>query len=216
MADATPRPVVGALLALTFATGIIDIASVLGPGRVFCANMTGNVFLLGVAVTGAGPSPLAMGLLALGGFVIGATIGGRLTKSADLADARRGFGVEIAQMGLAGTAAFGGAPIGVVIFFLGAAMGTRNAVVRKLAVPDLTTTVLTLTVTGLAADSSLAGGTNPRWTRRLLSILALFGGGAVGALVLRAGLPWVIAVALAVDVAAVTVLTSRPAPPPAR
>src|SRR3989454_10854979 len=33
------------------------------------------------------------------------------------------------------------------------AMGLRNATVRRLAVPDLTTTVLTLTLAGLGADS---------------------------------------------------------------
>jgi hypothetical protein len=58
----------------------------------------------------------------------------------------------------------------VLIVLTGIAMGLRNAVIRKLAVPDLTTTVLTLT--GLAADSTLAGGTSPRWRRRVLSILA--------------------------------------------
>ena len=47
-------------------------------------------------------------------------------------------------------------------------MGLRNADVRKLAVPDMTTTVLTLTVTGLAADSALAGGTSPGWKRRVM------------------------------------------------
>jgi hypothetical protein len=45
-----------------------------------------------------------------------------------------------------------------IILSAAVAMGLRNAVVRKLAIPDLTTTVLTLTLTGLAADSSLAGG----------------------------------------------------------
>jgi len=61
-------------------------------------------------------------------------------------------------------------------------MGLRNAVVRKLAVPDLTTPVLTLTVTGLAADSAVAGGSS---ARRVLSILAMFGGALVGAVLLR-------------------------------
>jgi Protein of unknown function (DUF1275) len=31
-------------------------------------------------------------------------------------------------------------------------MGIQNAVARRLAVPDLTTTVLTMTLTGIAAD----------------------------------------------------------------
>src|SRR5437660_9585736 len=65
------------------------------------------------------------------------------------------------------------------------AMGLRNAFVRKLAIPDLTTTVLTLTITGLAADSRLAGGAGSRSGRRLLSILTMCGGALTGAVLLR-------------------------------
>ena len=65
------------------------------------------------------------------------------------------------------------------------AMGLRNAVVRRLAIPDLTTTVLTLTVTGLAADSRLAGGAGSRGGRRILSILTMCGGALTGAMLLR-------------------------------
>ena len=64
-------------------------------------------------------------------------------------------------------------------------MGVRNATVRKIALPDLTTTVLTLTLTGLAADSALAGGANPRAWRRGASVLSMFLGAAAGALLLR-------------------------------
>ena len=53
-----------------------------------------------------------------------------------------------------------------VIALSGIAMGLRNATVRKLGVRDLPTTVLTLTLTGLGADSTLAGGSNPNWRRR--------------------------------------------------
>jgi uncharacterized membrane protein YoaK (UPF0700 family) len=55
-------------------------------------------------------------------------------------------------------------------------MGLRNAAVRKLGVADLTTTVLTLTITGLAADSRLAGGDSPRWQRRSVAIAAMLAG----------------------------------------
>src|SRR5882757_2018284 len=65
------------------------------------------------------------------------------------------------------------------------AMGTRNAAVRKLAIPDLTTTVLTLTITGIGADSSLANGNNPRLARRVASVVAMFLGAALGAVILR-------------------------------
>src|SRR5437870_10139447 len=82
-----------------------------------------------------------------------------------------------------------------VIVLTALAMGLRNATVRRLAVPDLTTTVLTLTLTRVAADSSLAGGNNPRSLRRIFSVVAMFGGAAIGAILLRYGLalPLVIA-----------------------
>ena len=62
------------------------------------------------------------------------------------------------------------------------AMGARNAVVRWLAVPDMTTTVLTMTVTGIAADSPADAGAGPRLGRRLMSIAAMLLGGFAGAL----------------------------------
>jgi uncharacterized membrane protein YoaK (UPF0700 family) len=65
------------------------------------------------------------------------------------------------------------------------AMGSRNAAVRKLAIPDLTTTVLTLTITGIGADSSLANGNNPRLARRVESVAAMFLGAALGAVVIH-------------------------------
>jgi hypothetical protein len=64
-------------------------------------------------------------------------------------------------------------------------MGTRNAAVRKLAVPDLTTTVLTLTITGIAADSSMANGNNPRLAIRVESVVAMFLGAALGAVIVN-------------------------------
>src|SRR3979411_88817 len=63
--------------------------------------------------------------------------------------------------------------------------GSGTQLFEKIAQPDLTTTVLTLTVTGLAADSSFAGGSDPRWQRRVMSILLMFAGAVVGALLLR-------------------------------
>jgi len=65
------------------------------------------------------------------------------------------------------------------------AMGARNAAVRKLAIPDLTTTVLTLTITGIGADSSLANGNSPRLARRVESVVAMFLGAALGAVIIR-------------------------------
>ena len=108
-------------------------------------------------------------------------VGGRLTNERHRTPARQlliAMHAEVLFLCLAAAAALiaGGdtsfARLSPVIVLTAVAMGLRNAVVRKLAVPDLTTTVLTLTVTGLAADSGLAGGAAPRSGRRMLSILA--------------------------------------------
>jgi uncharacterized membrane protein YoaK (UPF0700 family) len=72
-----------------------------------------------------------------------------------------------------------------LIVLLGTAMGVQNAVARRLGVPDLSTTVLPLTLTGLAADSSPAGGPTPRPGRRVLSVLAMFLGALTGTLLLH-------------------------------
>jgi len=69
-----------------------------------------------------------------------------------------------------------------LIVLLAFAMGAQNATARKLSVPDLTTTVLTLTITGLAADSRLAGGNSPHAGRRLVAVLAMLLGALVGGL----------------------------------
>jgi uncharacterized membrane protein YoaK (UPF0700 family) len=86
----------------------------------------------------------------------------------------------------------------VLIVLLALAMGLQNATARRLAVPDLTTTVLTLTLTGIAADSTLAGGANPNPGRRLVATATMFLGAAIGAvLIFRVGVGAVLALALA-------------------
>jgi hypothetical protein len=69
-----------------------------------------------------------------------------------------------------------------VIALSGIAMGLRSATVRKIGVHDLPTTVLTLTLAGLGADSTLAGGSNQNWQRRAGSVVSMFVGAGVGGL----------------------------------
>jgi len=71
-----------------------------------------------------------------------------------------------------------------LIAFLALAMGVQNATARRLAVPELTTTVLTLTLTGIAADSRLGGGSGAKTVRRVLSVAAMLLGAVIGALLL--------------------------------
>ena len=72
------RAFVAPLIALTGVTGVIDAASFLGMGRIFTANMTGNVVFLGFALAGAPEMSVARCTTALIGFIVGAMLGGRL------------------------------------------------------------------------------------------------------------------------------------------
>ena len=103
-----------------------------------------------------------------------------------------------------------------LIVVLSLATGVQNASIRKLAVPDLTTTVLTMTVTGLGADSALAGGKGSKSGRRLIAVAAMFIGALVGALlVLHVGivLPLAIALGVVVIVASASYAAGRSDPP---
>src|SRR5712671_4720269 len=185
------------LLGMTAVTGIIDAVSFLSLGRVFTANMTGNIVFLAFATAHVSGLSIARSLTALLGFLVGAILGGRVMARASADSqtrfAAQAFLLEVAFLFAASICGFGYRgdllkhsfqPF-ALIALTALAMGTRNAAVRKLAIPDLTTTVLTLTITGIGADSSLANGNNPRLARRVGSIAAMFLGAALGAVVIH-------------------------------
>jgi hypothetical protein len=62
-------PLPGLLLILTIVTGVVDSISILALGRVFVANMTGNVVFAGFAIVGAPGFSLSASLFALAGAV---------------------------------------------------------------------------------------------------------------------------------------------------
>jgi len=188
-----------ALLLLTFVTGLVDASSVLGLGHVFAANMTGNVVFLGFALAGQKIAAVPASLVALGCFTLGAIAGGRLVNVPTPPVLKVAFALEVALLALAAALALARAAELVLLALLAVSMGLRNALVRKLAVPDMTTTVLTLTLTGLAADSSPAGGANPRWRRRVGALVAMLLGAVVGAGLLPKGLGLVIALATLIE-----------------
>ncbi len=209
-------PLPFALLTLTAVTGLVDAVSFLGLGHVFTANMTGNVVLLAFAVAGAPGLSMARSSAALVAFLVGAALGGRLGVAMAAASRRRWLltaawaealllvAAAIASIGLEIGSATSPSRLYTVIVLTALAMGLRNATVRRLAVPDLTTTVLTLTLTAVAADSSVAGGDNPRIGRRVASVVLMFAGAAVGTLLLRWGLALPLVVS-AIGVLAATV-----------
>src|SRR3954469_16977419 len=190
-----PLPLV--LIVLSAVTGLVDAVSVLGLGQVFVANMTGNTVFLGFAVGGAPGFEVPRYVAALLAFLAGALAGGWVAN-AFARSTRRWWlltvaAAEAALFWIAAAVALGydsaslspPARLFALIGLTAVAMGLRNASVRRLKVPDLTTTVLTLTLTGLAADSSLSGGENSNWRRRVAAVIAIFVGAVVGAVLVR-------------------------------
>ena len=191
--DERHGPLPALLLVLTIVTGLVDAVSYLELGHVFVANMTGNVVFLGFAVADAKDFSIPASLLAIAAFLGGALAGGRL--GANLGNHRGRLlaiatTIEVALVGAAAVVSTLGlvpeehAVQYVLIVLLAVAMGLQNATARRLAVPDLTTTVLTLTLTGIAADSTLAGGANPNPARRTVATIAMFVGAGVGAVLI--------------------------------
>jgi len=176
------------LLALTMVTGLVDAVSILRLGRVFVANMTGNVVFTGFALTGAPGFSLSASLFALAGFLAGAAAGGALAGRAGHDRPLLLLGAAAGELVLVGgglaiaasATALSGAPRDILAALLAVAMGLQNAAARRLAVPDLTTTVLTMTLTGIAAD--LRGRHyGSALLRRLLAVAATLAGAAAGA-----------------------------------
>lgn len=183
------------MLALTFSTGVVDAVGYLGLDRVFTGNMTGNVVILGMGLVGADDLPVLGPLLALGGFMLGAAMAGRVLAAAGPGWTRRTtllFSiVSVVMLGVAGVL-LGIDPdfpeaIGIVITtVLGGAMGIQAATARVIAVKDVTTVVVTSTITGLAADSVLGSGKGSGdSSRRLAAVLLILAGAAAGAALLR-------------------------------
>jgi len=204
-------PLPPVLISMTLVTGLVDAFSYLVLGHVFVANMTGNIVFLGFALAGAPGFSITASVAATLAFAAGALIGGRLGarhgghrgRLHSSAAAFQAVFLAIAViLAAAGTPGISAAYRYGLIVVLGISMGIQNASARKLAIPDLTTTVLTLTITGIAADSTLAGGTGSKAGRRLLSVATMLVGAVVGAVLIRhAQVWWPLLIALAVIIA---------------
>jgi uncharacterized membrane protein YoaK (UPF0700 family) len=186
------------LLTSTVITGVVDAVSYLRLGHVFVANMTGNVVFLGFGLAGEPSISVPASLVAVAAFLLGALAGGRVAR---LHGGHRGRHHAVgATIGLAGLVVAlliclgwgyeAAASRYLITAALAASLGLQNATARALAVPDLTTTVLTMTLTGLAADSRLGADKPSRPWRRLGSVLAMLAGALAGAvLVLKVSVP---------------------------
>jgi uncharacterized membrane protein YoaK (UPF0700 family) len=222
--DVKNGPLSPLLIALTLVTGLVDAFSYLVLGHVFVANMTGNVVFLAFALAGASGFSILASLVALGSFVVGSLVGGFLGSRFGQ---HRGHLLSVAAVlqallliVAAVLAALSGNPVPAgynygLIIVLGIAMGVQNATARKLAVPDLTTTVLTLTIVGIGADSRLVGGSGSKAGRRLIAVAAMFVGAFIGSLLIfhvSIVYPLVIAFIIVVIVAVSVRMLSRTDP----
>jgi uncharacterized membrane protein YoaK (UPF0700 family) len=189
MSDRAHGPLPVLLLGLTAVTGLVDAFSYLSLGHVFVANMTGNVVFLGFGLAGVGGIEIAASLVAIVAFTLGAAAGGRASLRRAPHRGHLLAAATLVQSGLVVGAAVvtqiaaarSWAARLTLVGLLAVAMGGQNAVARRLAVPDRTTTVLTLTVTGLVADAT-------SWSvraRRLVPVLAMLGGALAGGALLR-------------------------------
>lgn len=206
----TPRHV-PLMLALTFSTGIGDAIGYLGLDKVFTGNMTGNVVILGMALVGADGLPVLGPLLALLGFMGGAAVAGYLLRNREAGWHRpTTLLFSLVAVMLAGVSGWLFAqtapPMAVMVTMttlIAIAMGIQAATARHISVKDVTTVVVTSTITAIAADS--VGGASKGWQRRAGAILAILLGAALGA----ALLPWSMGAAIALSAvitAAVTVI----------
>ncbi|MFD5824388.1 YoaK family protein [Lentzea sp. NPDC060358] len=173
-------------LALTFATGVVDAVGYLRLDQVFAGNMTGNVVILGMAFVSDTDLPVLGPALALVVFLAGAAAGGRVLRTAAPGWDRRctavlgGVGLVLAATAL-GLTVLGTSVPAVAASSLALAMGAQAATARHLGVRDVTTVVVTSTLTGLAADSRLGAARGQGAGRRVAAVALLVLGAAAGA-----------------------------------
>ncbi|OUM40985.1 DUF1275 family protein [Arthrobacter agilis] len=194
---ATDRLHLWLMLSLTFSTGVIDAVGYLGLDRVFTGNMTGNVVLLGMAFTGGTGLPVLRPALALAFFMVGAALAGRvLRKGPEGWSGRTSSTLLTVALGLTALAVYvalvdvqAEEVLGsITTSVLATMMGIQAATAKRLKVAEITTVVVTSTITGLASDSRLAGGKSPFWARRFSAIALIMAGAVIGALTLKVDL----------------------------
>src|ERR1700733_1742934 len=99
------------LLGTTVVQGIVDALGYMALGRVFTANMTGNIVFLGLAIEGVQGLSFSRSLLALKFFSLGAVIGAGMTTGWDASRwAFRALSVQSFLLSVAAVVSLGFAP----------------------------------------------------------------------------------------------------------
>ncbi|TFI42473.1 DUF1275 domain-containing protein [Rhodococcus sp. 1R11] len=182
------------MLVLTFVTGVLDAVGYLGLDKVFTGNMTGNVVILAMGLGGGDELPVLGPLVALLLFSLGAVVAGMALKKHP-----GKWNRTITLLLAAGTFVLVGAAVAtfiigpdlphaagiVVAAVIALQMGVQACIARKLAVRDMTTVVVTSTLTSLAGEDFVRGGKTAVFNRRAGAIVVIFLGAVVGTLLLH-------------------------------
>ncbi len=217
--DERDGPLPAMMLTLTVLVGIVDATSIL-LAHVFVASMTGNVVFLGLALARAPGFSIGGSLLPIIAFAVGAVLGGHAIGAAGPHRGRALRNVLGVKMLLAAVVTavvltshghYDARTRDYVVVLLAVSMGSQLAAIRTLAVRDLPTVVLTLTITGALVEAS-RGLKDPVLVRRLLAVLAFLIGVVAGGLLVRhvsVGASLSLGLAIIIGVAIAAHLVSR-------
>jgi uncharacterized membrane protein YoaK (UPF0700 family) len=208
------------LLLLTAAAGSTDAIAYLGLGRVFTANMTGNLVLLGVAIGQGQLSSSIRSSIAFVAFAVGFLVGIRMTADQQTSiwphSVTRAMFVELgllaaltAEWEIAGHQP-GALALDILVALSAGGMGMQSAATRRLAVAGESTTFVTGMLTGLIAE--LAGVSSDRshrtlWAATLACLVIGAAGGVVVFMGWRPGAPLVSVLLVGIVTAAAIWLT---------
>jgi uncharacterized membrane protein YoaK (UPF0700 family) len=191
------------MFALTVTAGAVDAVTFLGLGRAFAALAQGNVLLLSFGVANAPGISIARPAEALAAFVGGVAAAHAIVVAAG-GRGRRWYVValsgEVAVIAAAGvyavivsgTHSLPEYASAIVVVLLAGAMGWRTRTVVEADIPDMPTTAVQLSLVKALVDVLSFRNVPARApalarARRAATVVGLFTGGVIGALLLRLG-----------------------------
>lgn len=210
----------GVLVALAVAVGAVDAISWLALGKVFTAFMTGNLAFLGFDLGGADGPPALRVALAIGGFLAGAWVAGRVVGEPNdrklwPAGVTRALALVVALQGafLVLWLAIDGRPDNAsadwLVLISALAMGVQTGAIFTLGVRASFTTAATATLAVFAGDVAGWKASTEERVRLAAVAIAVVAGGAIGALLIDHARNWAPLFPLLVTAAAVSVAHGR-------
>jgi uncharacterized membrane protein YoaK (UPF0700 family) len=191
------------MFALTVTAGAVDAVTFLGLGRAFAALATGNVLLLGFGVANAPGISIARPAEALAAFAAGVAAahavivpvsgrGRRWYVIALVGEIAVVAGAGVYAVIVSGTRSLPEHAQAIVVVLLAAAMGWRSRTMVEAGIPDMPTTVVQISlvkalVDGLSSRKGASRAPVLARARRAATVVGVFIGGVIGALLLRLG-----------------------------